>query len=112
MMVVKAKLKGETAMKKLKDFIKGISVYAFFAFLVWFLSKTSAEEERISGFFTVIFVLACVFLILGILSSASSKVTGKPRGGTFGELLDSKDIDPWIQTILAAILAVALFRLL
>lgn len=96
-------------MKKLWDFVEGISVYVFFAFLVWFLYRTFINEDR--SLSIVVFSFTCLILVLDTLNAAASNIKGKPYKSVIGGLLENKDLNPWCHAALAAVFVLGWIKL-
>ena len=96
-------------MKKLWEFIVGISVYVFFAFLVWFLYRTFIDADR--GLSIVVFSLTCLILVLDTLDAAASNIKVKPYKSVIGGFLEDKDMNPWCHAALAAVFVLGWIKL-
>lgn len=96
-------------MKKLWEFIVGISVYVFFAFLVWFLYRTFIDADR--GLSIVVFSLTCLILVFDTLDAAASNIKGKPYKSVIGGFLEDKDMNPWCHAALAAVFVLGWIKL-
>lgn len=98
-------------MKKLWELAKKLSVIVFFAFLIWFLYKTTINEGK--GFFIMVFGLTCLYLVLDILGAAYSALYGKHYESAIGSLLENKNVvmSPWFHAAFAAVFVLGIISL-
>lgn len=98
-------------MKKLWELAKELSVIVFFAFLVWFLYKTTINEGK--GFFLTVFGLTCLVLVFDILGAASSALKEEHYKSVIGGLLENKGVimSPWFHAAFAAVFVLGIISL-
>ena len=98
-------------MKKLWEFVEGISVYVFFAFLIWFLYKTAINEGK--GFFIMVFGLTCLYLVFDILGAAYSALNEEHYESAIGSLLENKNVvmSPWFHAAFAAVFVLGIISI-